>query len=77
MAGRSVCRPLVDGVGLVSACGGPSRFERQALLISATPLRLVRGVLQVELRVLNVRAKQFRALQAAGGAEFAQRHDFH
>ena len=55
----------------------PQRFERQALLISRTPLLLVRGVLQVEQKVVNVRAKQFRALQAAVGAEFAQRHDFH
>jgi len=26
---------------------------------------------------VNVRARQFRALQAAVGAEFARRHDFH
>jgi hypothetical protein len=55
----------------------PQRFERQALLISRTPLLLVRGVLQVEQAVVNVRAAQFRALEAAVGAEFAQRHDFH
>ena len=55
----------------------PQRFERQALLISRTPLLLVRGVLQVEQNVVNVRAQQFRALQAAVGAEFAKRHDFH
>ena len=48
-----------------------------ALLISRTPLLLVRGVLQVEQKVVNVRAQQFRALQAAVGAEFAKRHDFH
>jgi hypothetical protein len=40
-------------------------------------LLLVRGVLQVEQNVVNVRAQQFRALQAAVGAEFAKRHDFH
>jgi len=49
----------------------------RALLISRTPLLLVRGVLQVEQTVVNVRAKQFRALEAAVGAEFAKRHDFH
>jgi error-prone DNA polymerase len=68
---------LEDETGLVNVVVTPQRFERQALLISRTPLLLVRGVLQVEQKVVNVRAKQFRALQAAVGAEFAQRHDFH
>jgi error-prone DNA polymerase len=68
---------LEDETGLINVVVTPQRFERQALLISRTPLLLVRGVLQVEQKVVNVRAKQFRALQAAVGAEFAQRHDFH
>jgi error-prone DNA polymerase len=68
---------LEDETGLVNVVVTPPRFERQALLISRTPLLLVRGVLQVEQKVVNVRAQQFRALQAAVGAEFAQRHDFH
>jgi len=68
---------LEDETGLVNVVVTPQRFERQALLISRTPLLLVRGVLQVEQRVVNVRAQQFRALQAAVGAEFAKRHDFH
>ena len=68
---------LEDETGLVNVVVTPQRFERQALLISRTPLLLVRGVLQVEQTVVNVRAKQFRALQAAVGAEFARRHDFH
>jgi len=68
---------LEDETGIVNVVVTPQRFERQALLISRTPLLLVRGVLQVEQKVVNVRAKQFRALQAAVGAEFAQRHDFH
>jgi error-prone DNA polymerase len=68
---------LEDETGLVNVVVTPQRFERQALLISRTPLLLVRGVLQVEQAVVNVRAKQFRPLQAAVGAEFAQRHDFH
>ncbi|MEO5814421.1 MAG: PHP domain-containing protein [Gemmatimonadaceae bacterium] len=68
---------LEDETGLVNVVVTPKRFEDQALLISRTPLLLVRGVLQVEQTVVNVRAKQFRALQAAVGAEFAQRHDFH
>ena len=68
---------LEDETGLVNVVVTPQRFERQALLISRTPLLLVRGVLQVEQSVVNVRAQQFRALQAAVGAEFARRHDFH
>src|SRR4051794_11735100 len=68
---------LEDETGLVNVVVTPQRFERQALLISRTPLLLVRGVLQVVQNVVNVRAQQFRALQAAVGAEFARRHDFH
>ncbi|MFI5257248.1 MAG: OB-fold nucleic acid binding domain-containing protein, partial [Gemmatimonadales bacterium] len=68
---------LEDETGLINVVVTPQRFERQALLISRTPLLLVRGVLQVEQKVVNVRAKQFRALQGAVGAEFAQGHDFH
>jgi error-prone DNA polymerase len=68
---------LEDETGLVNVVVTPQRFEQQALLISRTPLLLVRGVLQVEEKVVNLRAKQFRALNAAVGAEFAQRHDFH
>jgi error-prone DNA polymerase len=68
---------LEDETGLINVVVTPQRFERQALLISRTPLLLVRGVLQVEQKVVNVRAQQFRALQAEVGAEFARRHDFH
>ncbi|CAN5370332.1 hypothetical protein BH09GEM1_BH09GEM1_30130 [soil metagenome] len=68
---------LEDETGLVNVVVTPPRFEKQALLISRTPLLLVRGVLQVEEKVVNIRAKQFRALEAAVGAEFAKRHDFH
>jgi len=55
----------------------PKRFERQSVLISQTPLLLVRGVLQIEQTVVNVRAEYFRGLQAEVGAEFARSHDFH
>jgi len=89
MAGLVICRQrpgtakgfvfltLEDETGLINVVVTPQRFERQALLISRTPLLLVRGVLQVEQSVVNVRAARFRALEAAVGAEFAQRHDFH
>ncbi|MDB4915461.1 MAG: hypothetical protein JWM95_3105 [Gemmatimonadetes bacterium] len=89
MAGLVICRQrpgtakgfvfltLEDETGLMNVVITPRRFEEQALLISKTPLLLVRGVLQVEQTVVNIRAKQFRALEAAVGAEFARRHDFH
>jgi error-prone DNA polymerase len=68
---------LEDEFGLVNVVVTPKRFERQALLISQTPLLLVRGVLQIEQTVVNVRADYFRGLQAEVGAEFARSHDFH
>ena len=68
---------LEDEFGLVNVVVTPKRFERQALLISQTPLLLVRGVLQIEQAVVNVRAEYFRGLQAEVGAEFARSHDFH
>jgi error-prone DNA polymerase len=68
---------LEDETGMVNIVITPRRFERQALLISTSPLLLVRGVLQIEQRVVNVRADRFRALQAEVGAEYARSHDFH
>jgi len=68
---------LEDETGMVNVVITPKRFERQALLISTTPLLLVRGTLQIEQTVVNVRAEQFRALQAEVGAEHARSHDFH
>ena len=68
---------LEDETGTVNVVVTPKRFERQALLISTTPLLLVRGTLQVEQGVVNIRGKEFRGLKAEVGAEYAQRHDFH
>jgi error-prone DNA polymerase len=68
---------LEDETGMVNVVVTPRRFEQQALLISTTPLLLVRGVLQIEQGVVNVRADYFRGLQAALGAEYAKSHDFH
>jgi error-prone DNA polymerase len=68
---------LEDETGMVNVVVTPKRFEQQALLISTTPLLLVRGVLQIEQGVVNVRADRFRALQAELGAEYAKSHDFH
>jgi error-prone DNA polymerase len=68
---------LEDETGMVNIVVTPKRFEQQALLISTTPLLLVRGVLQIEQGVINVRAERFRGLQAELGAEYAKSHDFH
>lgn len=68
---------LEDETGTVNVVVTPKRFERQALLISTTPLLLVHGTLQVEQGVVNIRGESFRGLEAAVGAEYAQRHDFH
>src|SRR6185503_4003866 len=68
---------LEDETGTVNIVVTPKRFEQQALLISTTPLLLVRGTLQVEQGVVNIRGAEFRGLQAEVGAEYAQRHDFH
>ncbi|HEY8176819.1 MAG TPA: DNA polymerase III subunit alpha [Gemmatimonadaceae bacterium] len=68
---------LEDETGLVNVVVTPKRFEQQALLISTTPLLLVRGILQIEQSVINVRANRFRGLQAELGAEYAKSHDFH
>jgi error-prone DNA polymerase len=68
---------LEDETGMVNVVITPKRFEQQALLISTSPLLLVRGVLQIEQTVVNVRADSFRALRAEVGAEYARSHDFH
>ena len=68
---------LEDETGTINVVVTPKRFERDALLISRTPLLLIRGVLQIEDGVVNLRAERFSALDAPVGAEHAQRHDFH
>jgi len=88
MAGLVICRQrpgtargfvfltLEDETGCLNVVVTPGRFERQALLISTSPLLLVRGTLQVEGTVVNLRAESFRALRAPVGAEHAPGHDF-
>jgi error-prone DNA polymerase len=68
---------LEDETGMVNVVVTPKRFEQQALMISTEPLLLVRGTLQIEEGVINLKGESFRALKAQVGAEFAQRHDFH
>ncbi|MDF1504818.1 OB-fold nucleic acid binding domain-containing protein, partial [Roseisolibacter sp. H3M3-2] len=71
---------LEDETGTINVVVNPKRFERDALLISTSPLVLVRGRLQVEGTpphvVVNVRAERFRRLEAPVGAEHARSHDF-
>ena len=68
---------LEDETGMINVVVTPDRFERHAVLISTSPLLLIRGVLQVEQQVVNVRAKQFKALQLGGGEQHAKGRDYH
>ncbi|HEY0969512.1 MAG TPA: OB-fold nucleic acid binding domain-containing protein, partial [Gemmatimonadales bacterium] len=88
MAGLVICRQrpgtakgfvfltLEDETGCLNVVVTPRRYERQALLITMSPLLLVRGTLQVESGVVNLRGETFRALQDEVGAEHARGHDF-
>jgi len=67
---------LEDETGLVNVVVTPKQFDRQALLITTAPLLLVRGALQVEQRVVNLRGEVFRALRIDVGAEGMRPHDF-
>ena len=67
---------LEDETGMVNVVVTPDRFEKDALLISRSPLLLIRGVLQVEETVVNVRAKQFKALALGGGETHAKGRNF-
>jgi error-prone DNA polymerase len=67
---------LEDETGTINVVITPQRFERQALLISRTPLLLVRGVLQVESGVYNIRAKEFAALRAGAGEDAVKGHNY-
>jgi error-prone DNA polymerase len=67
---------LEDETGMINVVVTPARFERQHALISGTPLLLVRGVLQVEQGVVNVRARQFQPLPLGGGEQFVAGRDY-
>jgi len=67
---------LEDETGTINVVITPQRFERQAMLISRTPLLLVRGVLQVESGVYNIRAKSFAPLRAGAGEDAVRSHDY-
>jgi error-prone DNA polymerase len=67
---------LEDETGMINIVITPDRFEQHALLISTTPLLLIRGTLQVEGQVVNVRAKQFKALELGGGEQHVKAHNY-
>ena len=68
---------MEDETGILNVVVTPKRFERQALLISNSPLLLIRGTLQVEHGVVNLRGESFTALKADAGEGWAKSHDFH
>jgi error-prone DNA polymerase len=68
---------LEDETGLVNVVVLPKKFEKQALMISTAPLILVRGTLQVEQTVVNLRGDVFRELKAGEELEGWKGHDFH
>lgn len=89
LAGLVICRQrpgtakgfvflsLEDETGIVNVVVTPKRFERQALLISSAPLLLIRGTLQVEHKVVNLRGEQFTGLRADAGEQWAKGHNFY
>ena len=68
---------LEDETGMLNVIIPPRQFEPEALLISTSPLLLVRGVLQVVDGVVNLKAQSFRALEAGSGEEHAKGRNFH
>ena len=68
---------LEDETGLVNVVVLPKLFEAQALMISTAPLSLVRGTLQVEQTVVNLKGVVFRELKAGDDLEGWKGHDFH
>jgi error-prone DNA polymerase len=68
---------LEDETGLVNVVVLPKLFEKQALMISTAPLILVRGTLQVEQTVVNLRGELFRELKAGEELRGWKGHDFH
>jgi error-prone DNA polymerase len=68
---------LEDETGLVNVVVLPKLFEKQALMISTAPLLLVRGTLQVEQTVVNLKGVVFRELKAGEELRGWKGHDFH
>jgi error-prone DNA polymerase len=67
---------LEDETGMINIVITPDRYEEHAQLISRSPMLLIRGTLQVEQHVVNVRAKQFKALELGGGEQHVKGHNY-
>jgi error-prone DNA polymerase len=67
---------LEDETGTINIVVRPATYERDRDLIVRTPILLVRGTLQVESGVYNIRAETFAPLHAGAGEAAARSHDF-
>jgi error-prone DNA polymerase len=67
---------LEDETGTINVVVRPAVYERQRDVIVRSPILLVRGTLQVESNVWNIRAESFAPLQAGAGEEAVRSHDF-
>jgi error-prone DNA polymerase len=68
---------LEDETGTINVVVRPQQAEAEFTMLAEQPILLVRGVLQVEDGVWNIRAKTFLPLKAGAGEDFARGHDFH
>lgn len=68
---------LEDETGMLNIIITPDRATAHADLIAREPLLLMRGVLQVESGVVNLRARKFRELKLGSGEHHVRRHDYH
>ena len=64
---------LEDETGLANVVITPKLFAANARLVRRSPLLLVRGVLQEEQGVLNIRGRRFAAPRPRGTSEMPQR----
>jgi len=67
---------LEDETGLTNVVITPKLFEANRRLVVRSPLLVVRGILQEEQGVLNVRARTFAAPDPEAGIAHARSHDF-
>jgi error-prone DNA polymerase len=67
---------LEDETGTINIVVRPATYERDRDLIVRTPILLVRGTLQVESGVYNIRAETFAPLHAGAGEAAVRSHDF-
>lgn len=67
---------LEDETGMINIVITPDRFEAHAVMLSTAPMLLIRGTLQVEQHVVNIRAKQFKVLDLGGGEQHVKGHNY-